>query len=123
MGLLIASKHDEILPLHINDLVFITDDAYRKEELLSMEWRILDTLKYEMTQPTVRSFLPRILKGNHTPINDFDENLVVSLCYYLAELAIFEYETATSYLPSHIAASCVFLTNFILFVDKPSWSH
>lgn len=41
---MIASKYEEIYPPELKDFVFITDKAYTKEDVLQMEYLILDTL-------------------------------------------------------------------------------
>lgn len=98
------------------------DNTYRRDELLATEWDILDTLQYELTQPTTRTFLPRVLKANRTCVSEEEEELLANLCYLLAELALLDYKAATSSVPSQVAASCVLLSNWILFEDKPSWT-
>merc|ERR1711879_1046074 len=88
-----------------------------------MEWEMLETLLYETSQPTICTFLPRILKGNNTTIRENQEMLLSSLCAYLAELVMLDYYAATTYLPSLIASSIVLLANFILFTDRPVWNQ
>jgi cyclin A len=122
-SLLIASKYEELNAPHVDDLVDITDNSYEKEELLSMEWQILDTLLYETSQPTICSFIPRILKGNHISIRENEKMLILSLCSYLAELSMLDYELVTTFLPSMIASSCVLTSNLILYTDKPVWTN
>ena len=34
---MIATKYEEIYPPTVKDLVYITDNAYKKEDILSME--------------------------------------------------------------------------------------
>ena len=55
-ALLIACKYEEIFCPDISDLVYITDKAYRKEEIIFMEKEILNTLNYEITVPTPVKF-------------------------------------------------------------------
>ena len=43
-AMLIASKYEEIYPPIVSDFVYITDNAYTKEEILAMEERILIAL-------------------------------------------------------------------------------
>lgn len=40
-ALLISTKYEEIYPPTVKDLVYITDNAYTKEEILEMEYQIL----------------------------------------------------------------------------------
>ena len=62
-SLLLASKYEEIYPPELSDLVYITDKAYNKKEILEMENDIVCTLQWDMTVPTVHSFLCRFLKA------------------------------------------------------------
>ena len=43
-ALLIASKYEEIYPPIVSDFVYITDNAYTREEILQMEQRMLTSL-------------------------------------------------------------------------------
>lgn len=61
-SLLIASKYEEIYPPELKDFVFITDKAYTKDDVLQMEFSILNTLSFELTFPTSNRFLERFMK-------------------------------------------------------------
>lgn len=43
-AMLIASKYEEIYPPIVSDFVYITDNAYTKEEILAMEEHMLMAL-------------------------------------------------------------------------------
>merc|ERR550537_298302 len=58
-GMLIASKFEEIYPPETRDFVYITDNAYTKEEVLSMEVSMLTALGFNLCCPTVAHFLER----------------------------------------------------------------
>ncbi|KAF0927258.1 hypothetical protein E2562_031189 [Oryza meyeriana var. granulata] len=55
--LLIAAKYEEICPPQVEELCYITDNAYTKNEVLKMEASVLNYLKFEMTAPTAKCFL------------------------------------------------------------------
>lgn len=120
-SLLIAAKYEEIYIPNIEDFVYITDFTYSREEILNMEWWILHTLFYDLAQPTTRAFLPYLLKNNHTSGCEIYEMLLASLCAYLAELILLDYDAVCLYLPSVVACSSVLLANYILFAGKPVW--
>ena len=42
--MLIASKYEEIYPPIVSDFVYITDNAYSKDEILKIEERMLKAL-------------------------------------------------------------------------------
>lgn len=58
----IASKYEEIYPPNVNDFCYITDNTYSKEQMVAMEELILKKLKYELTVPTSKTFLRRLLQ-------------------------------------------------------------
>jgi cyclin B len=84
-ALLLASKYEEIYAPEIRDLVCITDRAYSKQEIVQMESDIVKTLEYNLTVPTVHSFLCRYLKAAHA------DRTMVQLSCYIAERSIQEY--------------------------------
>lgn len=47
-AMLIASKYEEIYPPIVKDFVYITDNAYTKDEILDMERRILCALDFNI---------------------------------------------------------------------------
>lgn len=77
-ALLIASKYEEIYPPELKDFVFITDKAYTKDDVLTMEFSILSTLSFEVTFPTSNRFLERYMKllGNDIDAMNFAQFLI-----------------------------------------------
>jgi Cyclin, N-terminal domain len=47
--MLIASKYEEIWAPELNDFVYISDRAYKKEQILTMEKVMLNALKFNLT--------------------------------------------------------------------------
>ncbi|GMH96123.1 hypothetical protein TrST_g4643 [Triparma strigata] len=60
-ALLIACKYEEIYPPEVRDCVYITDNAYTRQEVLDMEQDMLWTLQFHITVPTAYPFLVRYL--------------------------------------------------------------
>ena len=56
-SLLIACKYEEIYPPELSSFVYITDNAYQKEDILNYEIKILDALEYDMTYPSSYRYL------------------------------------------------------------------
>ena len=52
-SLLIACKYEEIYPPEISSFVYITDNAYKKEDILNYEIKILEELEYDLTYPSI----------------------------------------------------------------------
>lgn len=99
-ALLLAAKYEEIYPPELHDLVFITDRAYTSKEIVEMETNIIKVLDYNLTIPTIHTFLCRYLKAAHA-----DRTMVQMACY-LAERSLQEYSTL-KYPPSLMAAKSI----------------
>ena len=56
-ALMVAAKYEEIYPPEVKDFVFITDKAYMKQQVLTMEYNILSSLSFDLTFPTSFRFL------------------------------------------------------------------
>jgi cyclin B len=61
-ALLITTKYEEIYPPNLKDFVYITDNAYTKEEILEMECDILCVLDFNLQQTSQYRFLERYTK-------------------------------------------------------------
>jgi cyclin B len=48
-SMFIACKYEEIYPPELKDFVYITDNAYSKQEVLDMEGKILLALQFCIT--------------------------------------------------------------------------
>ncbi|KAH8516409.1 hypothetical protein H0E87_004667 [Populus deltoides] len=119
-SMLIASKYEEINPPHVEDFCYITDNTYTKEEVLKMEADILKSLKFEMGNPTIKTFLRRFTR---VALEDYKtSNLQLEfLGFYLAELSLLDYN-CVKFLPSLVAASVIFLTRFLMRPKTNPWS-
>ncbi|KAG2334557.1 hypothetical protein Bca52824_005737 [Brassica carinata] len=113
-ALLIASKYEEIWPPQVNDLVYVTDNAYNNKQILVMEKTILGNLEWYLTVPTQYVFLVRFIKAS---MSDPEmENMV----HFLAELGMMHYETL-KFCPSMLAASAVYTARCSLN-KSPAWT-
>jgi hypothetical protein len=81
---MIATKYEEIYPPTTKDLVYITDKAYTKEEILQMESLLLITLDFDIQLASSYRFLER-----YTKIGKSD-NVGFCLSQYLLELAMLD---------------------------------
>lgn len=112
-ALLVAAKYEEIYPPELRELVYITDKAYNKQEILEMESDILLTLDFQLTVPTVHTFLCRYLKAAHA------DRTMVQLSCYLTERSLQEY-SMLRFSPSLIAATAVLVARKSL--NRHPWS-
>ncbi len=83
--LFIACKYEEIYPPELKDFVFITDNAYNKQEIIEMENEILSVLKFEVTTPSALGFLE--IYKYYLRLDEIS----FMFCRYLLELFLLEY--------------------------------
>ncbi|CAA3029957.1 G2/mitotic-specific cyclin-2-like [Olea europaea var. sylvestris] len=108
VAMLLASKYEEVFVPVIDDLIFISDKAYTRQEVLQMEWLMLHTLQFTMSLPTVHVFMRRFLKAAQS-----DRKLELE-SFYLMELCLLEYEML-KYSPSFLAAAAIYTAQCTLY--------
>ncbi|KXZ41049.1 CYCA2 protein [Gonium pectorale] len=109
----IAAKYEDIYLPNATKFSKITDNTYSREQLVAMEEEVLKKLKYELTVPTAKTFLRRLLQ-----VCNPDDQLHF-MSNYLTELSLME-AYMLHFLPSEIAAAAVYLANLIL--ARAPWS-
>ncbi|KAG8097584.1 hypothetical protein GUJ93_ZPchr0013g37555 [Zizania palustris] len=119
-AMLIASKYEEISPPNVEDFCYITDNTYMKKEVVNMESDILNVLKFELGNPTTKTFLRMFIKSTQED-NKYPSLSLESMGSYLAELSLLEYG-CVRLLPSVVAASAVFVARLTLDPDTNPWS-
>ncbi|NP_001147065.1 Cyclin-A3-2 [Zea mays] len=119
-SMLIAAKYEEISPPHPEDFCYITDNTYTKEELLKMESDILKLLKFELGNPTIKTFLRRFTRSAH---EDKKRSILLMefLGSYLAELSLLDYG-CLRFLPSVVAASVMFVARLTIDPNANPWN-
>jgi hypothetical protein len=101
-ALMIACKYDEICSPHIKDYVYITDNAYKSDEIFAMENEILKTINYEVVIPSPVSFFDIIsLHYKFSPEQ-------ISFGSYLMEVFLLD-TRMTKYLASLIACAAAYI--------------
>nr|GMD88964.1 putative cyclin-A3-1 [Ipomoea batatas] len=120
-SMLIASKYEEISPPHVEDFCYITDNTYTKQEVVKMEEDVLNALKFELGNPTIKTFLRRFTQIAQEDYKS--QNLQLEFMgYYLAELSLLDY-SCVKFLPSMVAAAVVFLARFTLNPEVHPWNQ
>ena len=109
----IATKYEEIYPPDLRDFVYVTDQAYTKQEILRMEGKVLNTLNFHVTVSSPYLFLMRY--ANLLGVS----KKTLMMARYLTELALVEYGMI-KYTPSNIAASALYLSCKIM--KKTAWN-
>jgi len=110
-ALLISCKCNEIYYPKLEEFIQITDNAYKKCELLEMEKEVLKILDFEIASPTSIQFYQIISK-----IFKFDEKQDYFGKFFL-ESSLIEYEMI-SFSPSLIAISSVYIVMKYFKIDN-----
>lgn len=98
--------------------MYISDNTYTRDEILRMEAGILNKLDFVLTVATPKVFLKRFFKvASAVARADHTTNV---LSQFLCELTLLDYNFLR-YLPSMIAASCLYLAQHAL--DKGPWDR
>ena len=100
--MLIACKYEEIYSPEVKDFVYVTDKAYRREEVLEMEGKILSVLKFQLTTPSSFRFFER-----YAQLAKASEKAYHLGCYLL-DLCLIEYKMMR-YTPSMLACGALYI--------------
>lgn len=84
-AMFIACKYEERIPPSIEDFIFVSDNAYTRNELVKMEIDILKTVRFDLGVPLCYTFLRRYAKCVHADMK------FLTLARYILELALQEY--------------------------------
>lgn len=97
-ALFIACKYEEVQTPEVRDCVYLTDNAYTKEQILAMELHMLEVIDFQLQVPTTYHFLAKFLHR----IKAVERlRLIVS---YVAERNLYEADML-DYKPSIFAAA------------------
>ena len=113
-AMLLASKYEEIWAPEVKDFVYISDNAYTKDQILGMEKLMLNTLNFNLTLPTPYVFTARFLKAAMA------DRKVTQLSWFLVELCLPDY-AMLQFSPSHMAAAAVLAARRTCGIT-PAWT-
>ncbi|KAL3678048.1 hypothetical protein R1sor_021004 [Riccia sorocarpa] len=113
-AMLLAAKYEEIIAPEVEAIVFISDDAYSRDQVLEMEKAMLNTLRFNLTVPTPYVFMIRFLKAASS-----DKQMEL-LAFFLVELCLTEY-AMVKFPPSQLAAAAVYTAQHTLG-RTPCWT-
>ncbi|CAH2062961.1 unnamed protein product, partial [Iphiclides podalirius] len=108
----IAAKYEEVFPPEVSEFVYITDDTYKKCEVLRMEHLILKVLSFDLSTPTSHAFL------SHYCISNGLSKKTFHLAAYIAELCLLEADPYLQYKPSIIAACALATARHCLLCES-----
>lgn len=100
-AMFIAAKYEEIYPPEVHEFVYITDDTYKKSQVLRMEHLILKVLGFNLSTPTVNTFL------SHIAVRCNLSEKLYHLAMFLCELTLLEGDPFLQYRPSLTASSAI----------------
>ncbi|XP_074554989.1 G2/mitotic-specific cyclin-B3 [Halichoeres trimaculatus] len=112
-ALLIASKFEERSPPCIDDFLYICDDAYKREELISTEANILQTLRFDINIPIPYRFLRRYARCVSAGMD------TLTLARYFCEMSLMEMEMVSER-GSLLASACLLMA--LVTKDLGGWS-
>ncbi|CAE5959537.1 unnamed protein product [Arabidopsis arenosa] len=121
-AMFIATKYEEKRRPKVEDFCYITAHTYTKEDVLKMEEEILLALEYELGRPTINTFLRRFIRVAQEDFKVPNLPQLEPLCCYLSELSMLDY-SCVKFVPSLLAASAVFLAQFIIRPNQHPWSQ
>lgn len=112
-SIMISCKQEEIYSPSIRDYVFITDNAYSKEEIFEMEYEILKVMEFNTVMPSSLRFFELIAMDFKFDSRQFNFGL------YLLELYLIDYRM-TKYFPSVIACTAAYIV--MKFFKLPNYT-
>ncbi|XP_058834669.1 G2/mitotic-specific cyclin-B [Topomyia yanbarensis] len=112
-AMFIASKYEELFPPDISDFAYITDDTYKKRQILDMEKKMVKVLDFHLGKPLPTHFLRRFSKAAKVVEKHH------SAGKYLIELASIDYSTA-HFKPSEIAAAALYISLYLFPLENCS---
>lgn len=104
-AMFIASKYEEIYPPSLKDFVYLTDNAYKKEDVLRMENEILCKLEFNLTSFSTLRYLELIRKYIYITEEKYNSML------YVIEICLLDYKMLR--FNNFVTAICA-----VAFVDK-----
>jgi len=114
VAMFIAAKFEEIHPPEVADFVYITDSAYTKEDILTMECQMLSTLDFQIVVPTAAHFMDRMQRLNGC------DSVQREIAQYLIELALLDLRMIR-HTPSHLCSAALMLSNELYGGRTRAW--
>ena len=107
----VASKFEDVMTNSIQDLVWICDDAYTRQDFEEAERELLALLNWNLNQITSCCFLSATLHGLPAEMQD---PVLENLSHCIIELALTEHGVLRAFLPSTLAAGALAVSFFRL---------
>ena len=116
--MLLASKYEEIYTPELRDFIYISDNAYTKDDILAMETLILSELQFNLGAPQPLHFLRRDSKAAGVDAKTH------TMAKYLMELSLLSYDMC-QFKASEIAGAALWTSMKVLAsgVWTPTLTH
>ena len=83
-SLFIASKFEEIYPPLAKSFIYITDNAYNRNELLDMERKIFEILEFDISYPSPLRYMEMLI----IKLNYINDKIIINKMHFLLELIL-----------------------------------
>ncbi|RPA85665.1 A/B/D/E cyclin [Ascobolus immersus RN42] len=113
-ALLIASKYEEAVTLHVQHYAKLADNGFSEDEILRAERFILASLDYNLSYPNPMNFLRHISKADDYEIQ------TRTIAKYLTEISLLDYRFL-EFVPSHVAAAAMYLSRMMF--ERGEWDE
>ncbi|CAM9268661.1 unnamed protein product, partial [Phaeothamnion confervicola] len=113
--ILLAAKYEEIYTPSVNDLVYISDNTYAREDMLAMERRVAAALGFRLTCVTPASFAARFCAAARSMPRE------ASLVRYLLALALQDYGLVGQLASVKAAAALHLARQTLPDATRPIW--
>lgn len=110
-----AAKLEEIYPPEVNDFVYMTAQAYTREEIIEMEKVLLDGLGFIIKTPLPIDFQRRFSKAAGL---DYTQH---TMCKFLIDLCLLSV-AVLRLLPSQLSAGATYLARLVTKVPGELWT-
>lgn len=114
-SMFVAAKYEEIYPPTIKEFVYISDNTYNREQVLTMESLLLRVLKFRLTGATPWEFIKQLFKASKL------DQTTSCLAHYVMELFLLDAAYLKFY-PSVVAGAAILLASWTL-EHEDIWSE
>lgn len=108
-ALWIATKHEEVYPVDVGELLHVCDNKFQRKELIAFEKDILITVNFKITIPTAFYFLKRYRRICSLVSNHPSNNEVFHFAHYILETSLLD-ACLLRFRPSQLAASALVIS-------------
>ncbi len=105
-ALLVASKFEDVRPIEVASLIWISDEAYTADQLKGMEKALLETLCWDVASVPAVCWVETLVE--QSGLQKVDAQLWLQFATYLSHLMVQHWQCSQWLLPSQQAAAALF---------------